>query len=394
MESMKTFVKDCQDPALFLAAKGWRSPEGDSVSPGLWFANRAKEAGVAPSDAQLDRHAAYWEAALGCRPWEVQRKRHIREFAAKNWAVEQVMRECGYPVRGEESPTVDTVLGTKTSFVHTTAQSVFPFQYLSMIEAGMLAEPLMGELVSEMVQCNGNNATHAEMAEVDWERGTGQTAEGTIAKSVTVRFRERNIVLKEFRSRAEVTRKAAKSMRLPVFSRAIQRVGQQFQILLTDFAMSVLIDGDGTSPSNVVTDVAAGVASTPVYSDVLGLQFNFTMGYQPNMLIGNATTLPKILNMAEFKDSRAGFDYQATGNLVNPVGMNLRRWDATGNVTTWTSSNVLMLDTRLALTGYQWGQIETNAETILESNWERLYTEATIGFGIWDPAARRRGTNW
>lgn len=394
--SMELFQKTCADHDLIKAAKGWRSPDGEGVSPTLWFANMAADEDVAPTETQLDRHAAYWEGELKCAPHDHRRRAKIREFAARNWPVEQMMKEAKLPVRGPETPLVDALLvtnGTKSGFMHTIAQSVFPIFYTLQIEAGMLAQPLMDELVFEMVPVNGKNATHPEMSESEWQRTTTQSAEGAIARSITVQFRERNIQLLDFKSKAEITRSAARAQRVPMFAKAVQRVGEQFQILLTDYAVSVLIDGDGTSPSNVAATSAAGASGSPVYGDIVDAKFAFGMSYDPSMLIYNASTGPKVLKMPEFKDGLL-FSYAANGQWPNPVGLTPRRWDVTGNVSTWTSTNALMLDPRLAMSGYTWGGLETNSDTLFETGWDRIFTEMWIGFGIWDANARRLLTAW
>ena len=144
---------------------------------------------------------------------------------------------------------------------------------------------------------NSDTAKHAELSDIGWERGA-TTPVGQAARPNTTNIRavERTIYLQKFMYIASITYEAMRRQRLPLFATQLQRIGQQLQILLTNYVMNVIISGDGDSPA---ATTVANVNSS--YGDIVDAFLSFPQAYSPNMLVANATTFGRILKMPEFK---------------------------------------------------------------------------------------------
>ena len=396
MESMHTFIKN-MDRGFHEQAQNWRDLEsGKRVDTLRFFAHEANKAGIVPEPKELQDHTDYWMRYLRADPKNLNHWLKVKRFAADNWALERVMEEAGVVARGPEAPSVEIA---RKQFVTSTTQVIFPFFYDTNIQAGILAQPLLDRLVVETQMVTSGTADHAEMSEAAFERSTAEGGEGTVGRMVTIKARNRAITLRKFISNALASYEAMRRQRIDVFARGIQRVGEAFAILLTDYALDVLINGDGTTPSNAAGTTATGISGSPVYADVIALQLAFSQGYMPDMIVANggATgSLSDLLNMVEFKDPQAGFTFQRTGAYPTPLGMDLVRWDLTGNIdaTSWSATRILMLQTNLALMAYTEGGLMTESQRIIDDQWEKIVTSMWIGFGVWDSASRRVGTGW
>ncbi len=64
------------------------------------------------------------------------------------------------------------------------------------------------------------------------------------------------------------------------------------------------------------------------YDELVRLWLAFPAGYRCRKLVVGDTLLRTLLNLAEFQDPLAGFNFQATGELVSPVGAKLLRWSS------------------------------------------------------------------
>lgn len=390
--SMQTFVKNL-DKGFLNQAKSARTPKDEKIGLLPYVAWAAEAEGVAPTTAEAKACEEYWlrECMIDAKdPGDRQRETQVREFAADYAVIELLMKEAGLVTRGPHASTVEQCIGKDVST--TSQQTIFPIFYQSQIQAGMLTMPILSRLLAGITPVNSDTAKHAELSDVGWQRGaTVPVGQGARPNTVQVQAVERTIYLKKFMYIAQITYEAARRQRLPLFATQLQRVGQQLQILLTNYVLDVLISGDGD------TGAATTVANVnTAYSDIVAAELSFPMAYNPRMLIAPAETLAKILNMPEFKDPLAGFRYQANGVYPTPVGLELVRWDAiTGEKpSAWAATTMLMIDPGVAALGYQEGGLMVETERVIDAQFEQVVTSLVFGAGIWDRQGVRLLTGW
>jgi hypothetical protein len=390
--SMQSFLGNMKDKGAYhQEAQRYKTERGDQVQPLEFFGWQAEQEGIAPTDSELKQAEDYWLGYLNVGEGEFTRREKVKALAADYWALAKAMDEAKVPCQGRGAATVDQCIGKQ--FATTTQQSIFPFFYDANIQVGLLTMPLLDRLVFETQTVESGTAVHLELTDTAWETGTATpVGEGARARSVVIRGTERTVYLQDFQSKAEITYKAARRMRLPLFARAIQRVGQRLMIDLTDFVIDKAISGDGANSS--ASTKAAATPTAPIYDDVIDALLTFPQAYSPNLTIWNATSLGKLLKMTEFKDPLAGFKFQNAGIYPTPLGMDLARWDVTGKVSGWVSTTGLMIDDRICMVGYQEGGMMTETERVIDGQFERAVTSMTYGAAVWDRTAALLLTSW
>lgn len=374
--------------SLHRTAQEYRTPGGnDPVTALHYLSSVAEKHGVAPSRQEAIDYEAFWLKKLKVRDHEEVRGEKVREYARDRWAMDAIFADAGCPVRGRGAPTVGKAFSTST------VQVIFPFYYSALIQAGILASPILDRIIMEDIPVNSHTADHAEMADSTGDRSTFLSSEGAIANRVIIKALNRPVTLQKFQSAALGSYESLRLQRLPIFERGLMRVGQQFMIQITDKGMDIAIAGDGAGGGAAGT-VAASASKN--YSDVLALEGAFSMGYEmeDGVLIGDIAVILQLLNMAEFKDPFAGGRYAFHGEMPTPIGHPLLRWDATGNVSGWTTSRLMHIKPGLALIKYTEGGLLVETDRIINGQWELSVASTWTGFGVFDRAATKLSTGW
>ena len=399
--ALETFLPELQGSKYLPTAApegGWKSQgvwrsdtaDGIAVAPLRYFGELANENGVYPEAHERKFWEDYWLKSLGVnRRWpEPAREFKVRQFAHDWWCVLKVMEDQKVPAwPGMPTATVEKAFTTNT------LQSVFPLFFDTNIVAGILASPVLDRLVARSIAVNSHTATHLKMTETDGDATMGETGELATFVQLVVKEAERTIKLRKFGGELDWSYEVMRLQRLDVLALSIQRIGLRYNQLKTDFALSVLIDGDGAG-DGAITDSAATTTGTPVYQDLLNAEFLFPYGYRPDTIVAPKEVLKKLLGFAEYKDPLAGVLHQTTGDMPNPLGVDLVRWDSTGRVSTYLPTTLVMLDSNLALVEYTEGGIITESERVIKNQMERSVTSQWVGYGIWDRNGAIRLTGW
>ena len=365
----------------------WKDEDGFGVNPMRYFGEDARRHGVYPEQDELKYWETYWLQKLKVNRIfnEPIRERKVRQFAADWWACMKIFeheKAAAWP----EQPAATV----QKAFTTSTLQSVFPIFFESNIQAGILADPVIDRLVADTVPTNSMNATHLTMTDTEGDSLLGEAGEGTSFVQLTIKHAERTVKLRKFGGELLATYEALMLARLPVLARALERIGQRYQQLITDFALSTLIDGDGAG-DGAITDVAAAAT---VYESVVNLVTDFPQGYSPDTILLPVESVRDLYNATEWKDPLAGTPPQVNGLVPRPMGLEPVRWDVTGRVSTYEATNVVVFDSDKALIRYTLGGVMTESERVIKSQWERSVTSEWTGFAIWDREAARRGTGW
>jgi len=390
--SKKTAAPESDPAAFHRGIQNWRSEDADdlAVSTTRYFGELARSEGVYPTASEQKFWEDYWlkKLKVNQQMLEPRREMKVREFANDWWALMKMFEEQKAPAWPEHpNATVQKAFNTNS------LQSVFPLFFDTNIVAGILANPVLERLLMTSIPVNSHTATHLKMTEVDGDQTMSEGGEGTTFVQMVIKEAERTVKLKKFGGELMWTYEVMRLQRLNVLALSIQRIGQRYNQLQTDYALSVLIDGDGAG-DGAITDSAATTTGTPVYNDLVNAEYTFNQGYSPDTIVAPKEVLKKLLAMAEYKDPLAGILHQTTGREPNPLGMDLVRWDSTGRVTTYAATNAVMLDSDLALVQYTEGGIITETERIIRAQWERAVTTQWVGYAVWDRNAAIRLTGW
>lgn len=378
---------------FYKTAETAQGEEFEKIAPWQYFAQYARHHGVAPDDRELKAREDHYLSTWGVQEWEVNRSQAVKAWARDSWSVERYMIDHGVIPTNQSAEPASTV---RKAFNVTPVLAVFPIFYDTQIVAGILATPLLNRLVSQTVMVNSGTADHVVMNETVADRITGEIGEFTRFPELTISATNAPIKLKKWGGILRASDEAVRRARLPVFAAGLQRIGRQLAIDLTDFAIDVLMLGDGNA--GAVTGVVAAVPGSPTYSDIVGTMLNFPIGYNPTDAIAPGVTIAKLLNFSEFKDPLSGFRFQATAQFPTPVGLMLHRWDSTGS-TGWATNSATVIPQMLfiqndrCLVQYQEGGLTSESDRIINGEWSELKTSLYCGFAILDTNARRKLTS-
>jgi hypothetical protein len=348
-------------------------------SAGAHLAALAEQKGLAADGeeaaAREREYLAHFHAADDYSPFAER----VRRFARQTWALERAFEELGIRLKGPEADALGKVFATSGSTV------LFPTFVETQVVAGLLATSLVPYIVAQEVMVDSHTAEHLALTENEAERRTSKTNEGARGTVVTVRTADRSIKLDKYMAQLDATYEALRLQRMNVVSVFLQRLGQQIGIDETDDAIQVAIAGDGNTGS-AVTDTDAEVSGTLDYDELIRLRLAFPISYEWRVAITSDLQLRTILNMAEFKDPLAGFNFQRTGTLVDPIGAAWHRWTSTGSAA-FSTDRILALDTRLAMVQYTEQGVATESDRLIDRQFEQTVVSKWTGFGKLDYSA-------
>lgn len=210
------------------------------------------------------------------------------------------------------------------------------------------------------------------------KRGAFRVVEGATFPTTTITTAENTVNLIKVGHKFKATYEVIKRMRLNLLSIHLRVVGARMAQDLVEFALHILVSGDGNSNSATVYD-----QPTLDYNDMVAFLQEFSL-FSPNIWIGNKAAVTSILQMSEFKDPMAGFNYQKTGDMITPMGMKLRRFDAV------TALSLIALDSSAALEQIdeKGGQL-VEADKLISTQFEEVVISRTTGFAkIFTDASR------
>ena len=160
------------------------------------------------------------------------------------------------------------------------------------------------------------------------------------------------------------------------------RTTSQFRVLLwyigfkiqTDkigMLVDTIINGDGNS--NSASTVNTGTSGTLTYDDLVTLWAQFSP-FEMNTIICHIDQMKVILKLDEFKDPLAGFRFQKTGELFNPLGASLVRSDEVA------SDLVIGLDNRFAVEEVITQPLMVEYDKIIEQRFEEAVITESVTY--------------
>lgn len=373
-----------------------------------YSAEKAREMGFYPDEKELRkreermlakiRAEAWSHGRAQIHEWQQDRLNRIKAHAADSWHVDEYFRQHGVDIDGPYAPSAQ-----KAFQVVPGELSVFPFFWDTQIVEGILAIPLLDVLIMDTVTVGSGTAVHPVMSEQELDRTMGEVGEFSSFQELNIVSTEVTIHLKKYGGIVTVSDETMRRQRVPVFARGIARIGRQIGIHMTDFALTIAIDGDGSlGGSNGAPTIGANaaVAGSPSYTDFVKNDMSFQIGYEPTDRILGRAGITNMLQIPEFKDPLAGFKFQSQGVLPEVLGLQTHRWDSAKS-TSWSNAGVLgdsvkmlTIQRQRALIMYQEGGLSTESFRDPKSEATGVKTSWYLGFAQWDPKAIAVGTGY
>lgn len=279
----------------------------------------------------------------------------------------------------------DTVEKAFFSSANGPNQPLFPVWLASNVIAGQLAGSLVPHLVASEVQIESHVQEKITIADTAETRQLKFIGEGAELPKTTIAKTDGNITLYKYGRMLEATYEAVRLMHLDILGLQLRRMGLQIGIDQSDDLIETLIAGDGNA-STAITDTDAEVSGTLDYDELTRLYLAFDIGYKMRHAVINSTHLRTILNMAEFKDPTAGFQFVNEGVLPGPLGAVWHRWDSTGSAS-FSTDRILAVDSMGAAVIYREGDLLEESDALIDKQMHRRTISEWVGVMKWDNQA-------
>jgi preprotein translocase subunit SecB len=370
------------DKGFYRAAQSVKDSTGNPVKRCSYgyLTDLMIEKGIGPTESDLQKRT---EAMLVRAGIPVEKQSALsdpvrfayEQYAFDTWGLDKALQNEGIRVKGAQADRIEKFFATTTSTV------LFPTYVESQVVAGILAEPLLQNLIMAETNINAHVYESLAMADTAADRELRLMGEGAKLPTTKITTADRSINLFKFGRILEATYEALKLQRINVVSLFLQRMGRQIAIDETDWAITVLISGDGNTGSGITNanDIDADVQGTLDYDELTKLFLGFNDGYNMTTAVTRDTNMRRILNMAEFKDPTAGFTFQRNGVLPGPMGASWYRWNSTGN-TALTAQAILAIDARVALEQVTEQGVMTESDKLIDTQFERTAISKWTGF--------------
>ena len=209
------------------------------------------------------------------------------------------------------------------------------------------------------------------------KKGAARTGELGEFPSVEIKLKDKTVTLKKYGRVVRVSYEAMAFMKANVLARQLEWIGQQIRNQMVAEAVSVLM-----ATTNEDTVATLG---TLTYDDLVDFTLNFDP-YESAVWFAQQSIVAKILKMQEFKDAFAGFNFQATGDMISPMGNVLR-------IEPSTPANYLGgLDKAYALemfTARDW-QMMGEEDKVISAQYQEIAISTMVGFDVMHAGAVRK----
>lgn len=187
-----------------------------------------------------------------------------------------------------------------------------------------------------------------------------------------LKTKEKETTLNKIGLQLKTSYESLRRSKINTLAIAMQLIGRYINKNLVHQLLEIMINGDGNSnPASVVTASAPGNIT---WDDLVDLDMAFD-NFEPDFLIGNKTTIAKILKMDEFKHPLIGADYLLKGKPFSVFGNSLR-------VNKNLPNNKLLAFNRLAGVEIleEKGASMVETEQLIEKQFQRIVISKVIGF--------------
>ncbi len=178
-------------------------------------------------------------------------------------------------------------------------------------------EAVIGDVVSTTSQVDSNSVKGiaVDMANSDVEyRRVNENSNFPIVKFKT---KETANNLQKIGVQIQATYEALRRVKVDLIANTLQLIGFNLSRAMVYEALDTLLNGDGNS--NPAPTVAATTGGTITFTDLLNLEFAFS-NFESEILIGNKTTMKKVLALAEFRDPLIAAEFYTKGVFTTPFG--------------------------------------------------------------------------
>lgn len=289
-------------------------------------------------------------------------------------AFERQLKRFDIKVSGKNSDPIEKFFRT------TDSAALFPEYISRAVAQGVEENNSLNSIVATTTVIDGLDYRSIAMEGRAKDYYPATVNEGSYIPETKLSTQDNIIKLKKRGRTLSATYEAIRFQRLDLFTVALKQIGAAIATAELEDAINVLIEGDGNdNPISVIAASAGGLT----YANMVTLWLSL-YPYKETTIIASPYALTQILNLSEFRDSAAGLNFHATGNLATPFGAELVRVDSLN------ASSMIALDKNYALEKVQSGTVTTEFDKLIDRQLERAAITSTVGFAkIFNGASMR-----
>ncbi len=277
-------------------------------------------------------------------------------------AYQRQLKRFDIKVSGKNSDTIEKFFRT------TDSAALFPEYVSRAIAQGMEENDLTKKIVATTTVIDSLDYRSLAMDASHGQDIFTPINEGTYLPETVITVKDNLVRLKKYGRMLCASYETIRHQRLDLFTIALKQIGAAISKTLFADAITTLMGGTEDAPEKI--SIAASDFS---YDSLITLWSKFS-DFNLSTIIAPTENLSALLKMNEFRDSAAGLNFHATGNLITPFGAELVR--APG----LSSANIIGIDKTAAIEQVTAGGLITDFDKLIDRQLERASVSFTGGF--------------
>ncbi|MBQ3136605.1 MAG: phage major capsid protein [Clostridia bacterium] len=280
-------------------------------------------------------------------------------------AFQRQLKRFDIKVGGKNSDSIEKFFRT------TESAALFPEYVSRAVHQGFTENDLVSRIVATTTDIDSLDYRSLAVDMTKREDVLKDIMEGTHIPETRVSVKENLVKLRKTGRMITASYEAIKYQRIDLFTIALRQIGHSIANTQFHNAVSEILadDGSGQDFEPIMIDSLDALS----YNDLITLWASFR-SFKLTTLIVGSEVISKLLKMEEFRDSAAGLNFHATGNLITPFGAEIIYFPDL------PADKIIALDKSSALERVQAGGIVTDFDKLIDRQLERASVTSTTGF--------------
>jgi len=259
------------------------------------------------------------------------------------------------------------------------APTLVPEFMMREIKKGQSMQPELQRLIANTSTIASNRYTPFHIDTSDQDRfSLRPIGDGAEVPQLIVTEQTHAVPVRDYGLALKASYKALRYRSTSQFRVLLWYIGFRMQTDKVAMVVDCLINGDGNdNPARIVNAAASGTLD---YGDLVTLWAEFAP-FEMNTIVCHVDGLKTILTLDEFRDPMAGYRFQNTGDLFNPLGATLVRCD---NV---PADRIIGLDRRFAIEEVVTQPLLVEYDKIIDQRFEEAVISESVTFAKVIPEA-------
>lgn len=252
------------------------------------------------------------------------------------------------------------------------ASSLMPEFMLREVKRGMAMRPELSRLVANSTSVATNKYTPFFIDTSDQTKFSMRpVGDGAEIPQLIVTEQNHAVNVIDYGLALKTSYKALRYRSTSQFRVLLWYIGFRIQTDKIGMLVDTIINGDGNN--NAAGTINSATTNVLAYDDLISLWSKFSP-FEMNTIICHVDQMKNILGLSEFKDPLAGFRFQKTGQLFNPLGATLVRSDEVAN------DLVLGLDHRFAVEEVITQPLMIEYDKIIDQRFEEAVISESVSY--------------